>query len=66
MTRCPTCRTAVTRDPAAPSKRFPFCSERCQLVDLGHWFGGEYRLAGTPTAEAAEAAAAAIEHADKE
>ena len=24
----------------------PFCSERCQLLDLGHWASGTYRVAG--------------------
>jgi endogenous inhibitor of DNA gyrase (YacG/DUF329 family) len=24
----------------------PFCSERCKLIDLGHWLGGDYRVAG--------------------
>ena len=24
----------------------PFCSERCQLVDLGKWVEGEYRVPG--------------------
>jgi endogenous inhibitor of DNA gyrase (YacG/DUF329 family) len=28
------------------NKRFPFCSERCRLVDLGRWLGEEYRIAG--------------------
>lgn len=23
---------------------FPFCSTRCQLVDLGRWLGDEYRI----------------------
>jgi endogenous inhibitor of DNA gyrase (YacG/DUF329 family) len=23
---------------------FPFCSERCRLVDLGNWLGGSYRI----------------------
>jgi uncharacterized protein len=22
----------------------PFCSARCQLIDLGKWFGEEYRI----------------------
>jgi endogenous inhibitor of DNA gyrase (YacG/DUF329 family) len=36
--RCPTCRSLVTRtDP-----EFPFCSERCRLVDLGRWASGGY------------------------
>jgi endogenous inhibitor of DNA gyrase (YacG/DUF329 family) len=45
---CPTCRAAVARDPARPNKLFPFCSERCHLVDLGRWLGEEYRIAGPP------------------
>lgn len=24
----------------------PFCSERCQLIDLGEWISGEHRIAG--------------------
>ncbi len=26
----------------------PFCSERCRLVDLGHWLSDSYRIAGRP------------------
>lgn len=22
----------------------PFCSKRCQMVDLGRWFGEDYRI----------------------
>ena len=36
--RCPTCRGIVLRkDP-----EFPFCSERCRLIDLGKWASGGY------------------------
>jgi uncharacterized protein len=28
----------------AQSRHQPFCSERCQLVDLGRWLGGRYRI----------------------
>ena len=36
--RCPTCRKIVLRkDPD-----FPFCSERCRLIDLGKWASGGY------------------------
>jgi len=36
--RCPTCRKIVlARDP-----EFPFCSERCRLIDLGKWASGGY------------------------
>ncbi len=23
---------------------FPFCSQRCRMVDLGHWLDGAYRI----------------------
>jgi endogenous inhibitor of DNA gyrase (YacG/DUF329 family) len=38
--RCPTCKTLVT--PA--DENFPFCSDRCRLIDLGKWSSGEYRI----------------------
>lgn len=56
--RCPTCRAPVARDPARPSKLFPFCSERCHLVDLGRWLGEEFRIPGPPAPSAADALAA--------
>ena len=36
--RCPICKTRAPR--AAPE--FPFCSERCRLIDLGKWASGQY------------------------
>ena len=38
--RCPTCRRAAPAD----AKPFPFCSDRCRLIDLGKWLGEEYRV----------------------
>ena len=35
---CPTCKKPVKR--ADPD--FPFCSDRCRLIDLGKWASGEY------------------------
>jgi endogenous inhibitor of DNA gyrase (YacG/DUF329 family) len=49
--RCPTCRTLVLR--TAPD--FPFCSERCRLLDLGKWASGKYVIS-TPIAEPEAAA----------
>ena len=44
--RCPTCRKLVTRqDP-----EFPFCSERCRLIDLGKWASGGYVIS-TPVTD---------------
>lgn len=40
MWRCRICETPITpEDPA-----FPFCSNRCRLVDLGKWMGGQYTV----------------------
>ncbi len=36
--RCPICRKIVLRS----EPEFPFCSERCRLIDLGKWASGAY------------------------
>ncbi len=36
--KCPICKKEVT--PADPE--FPFCSERCRLIDLGNWASEKY------------------------
>jgi hypothetical protein len=28
------------------NRSFPFCSDRCRLLDLSKWLGGDYRIAG--------------------
>ena len=38
--RCPTCKTIVLRT----DEHFPFCSDRCRLIDLGKWASGGYRI----------------------
>lgn len=43
---CPTCEGVVP--PRTVAKAYPFCSERCQLVDLGKWLDGDYALPGEP------------------
>ena len=36
--RCPTCRSLVVKsDP-----NFPFCSDRCRVIDLGKWASAGY------------------------
>jgi uncharacterized protein len=39
--RCPLCRRETTWE---DNPWRPFCSERCQLVDLGRWASGDYRI----------------------
>ena len=40
---CPRCKTKVVWD---QSPFHPFCSERCQLIDLGDWASEKHRIAG--------------------
>lgn len=39
--KCPQCQTEFIY---YESVSRPFCSERCKLVDLGHWFEESYRV----------------------
>ncbi len=50
--KCPICGTefAVARIDDLPS--FPFCSERCRLIDLGRWIDGDYVIPGPPAPDA--------------
>ncbi len=42
--RCPICRKPVEQGTAD----FPFCSERCRLLDLGNWAAEKYVIPGAP------------------
>ena len=49
---CPICGNPVPPD----TRTRPFCSVRCADVDLGRWFGGQYRIPGpSPDQEEDEA-----------
>ena len=37
---CPTCKKPVE----STAEDFPFCSDRCRLLDLGAWASGDYRV----------------------
>jgi endogenous inhibitor of DNA gyrase (YacG/DUF329 family) len=40
---CPTCRRPL-EGPMSEWPRFPFCSRKCKLIDLGRWFDERYGL----------------------
>lgn len=43
--QCPICRKPVQEPPPdQPLGIFPFCSERCKMVDLGRWLDGKYQI----------------------
>ncbi len=39
---CPICGEPAEYGPTNPCR--PFCSRRCQLIDLGQWAAEDYRL----------------------
>lgn len=39
---CPMCQGSVGLPPA--NKYFPFCSDRCKVLDLGNWLSGTYAI----------------------
>lgn len=49
--RCPTCKLEFESE-ASTAK--PFCSERCQTIDLGRWLDESNRLPHVPNIEADE------------
>ncbi len=46
IVKCPICKKPV--EPGEPD--FPFCSERCRIIDLGNWASEKYKVPG-PTAQ---------------
>ncbi|EBE1549204.1 DNA gyrase inhibitor YacG [Salmonella enterica subsp. enterica] len=42
---CPTCGKPVVWGETSPFR--PFCSKRCQLIDLGEWAAEEKRIASS-------------------
>jgi endogenous inhibitor of DNA gyrase (YacG/DUF329 family) len=47
--RCPVCKKAVK----STDSDFPFCSDRCRVIDLGKWSSGSYVIS-SPVKDAEE------------
>ena len=43
--KCPYCKKKSTKK---GNSYWPFCSERCKLMDLGKWASGQYSIPGEP------------------
>ena len=48
--RCPACKKSVK----STDSDFPFCSERCRLIDLGKWASGQY-VVSSPVRDTSDA-----------
>ena len=42
--RCPLCSKTFTVAKLDDLPSFPFCSDRCRLIDLGRWIDGAYAI----------------------
>lgn len=38
---CPICKSDVRRE---GNRAYPFCSDRCKVIDLGKWLSGDYAI----------------------
>jgi endogenous inhibitor of DNA gyrase (YacG/DUF329 family) len=46
--RCPICSKTFEIAKLDDLPSFPFCSDRCRLIDLGRWIDGSYSIPGPP------------------
>ncbi|MCK5000825.1 MAG: DNA gyrase inhibitor YacG [Anaerohalosphaera sp.] len=51
--KCPKCKKPISghekkdttdKENGGLGKYFPFCSERCKLLDIGAWLDGDYNI----------------------
>ena len=45
---CPICGKAFEIESLDELPSFPFCSDRCRMIDLGRWLDADYVLPGGP------------------
>jgi len=44
MIKCPICKKEVAEPKEGEKSPYPFCSERCKLIDLNRWLTGKYQI----------------------
>ncbi len=60
--RCPICSKTFEIATVDQLPWFPFCSDRCRLIDLGRWIDGSYVIPGPPASGEGKTDAAPAEH----
>jgi endogenous inhibitor of DNA gyrase (YacG/DUF329 family) len=48
--KCPTCGKPYEIGTLTDLPSFPFCSDRCRLIDLGRWIDGAHAIPGREAA----------------
>ncbi|HEV3166630.1 MAG TPA: DNA gyrase inhibitor YacG [Isosphaeraceae bacterium] len=49
--RCPICSKTFEIASLDDLPSFPFCSDRCKLIDLGRWIDGAYAVPASESSE---------------
>jgi endogenous inhibitor of DNA gyrase (YacG/DUF329 family) len=49
--KCPICGKPFAIATLDDLPSFPFCSDRCKLIDLGRWIDGDYAIPAPPDEE---------------
>jgi len=42
--KCPICKKPVADEELDRPASYPFCCDRCKLIDLGRWLDGKYQV----------------------
>jgi len=42
--KSPICKKEIPQTDKQAARYFPFCSDRCRLIDLGRWLDGKYQI----------------------
>ena len=61
---CPTCNRAIRVQRREDAGHRPFCSHRCQMLDLSKWLEGEYRISEPLESRAPSDETNAVDQAD--
>ena len=49
--KCPLCARSFEIEQLGDLPSFPFCTERCKMIDLGRWIDGAYAIPDKSQAE---------------
>ena len=60
--RCPICSKSFAVATIGDLPSFPFCSDRCRLIDLGRWADGAYAIPASPARDESEADETSTDH----
>jgi uncharacterized protein len=52
---CPICSKRMQIEKIDDLPSFPFCSDRCKLIDLGRWIDGAYAIASSASGQTTRA-----------